>query len=249
MKSTKLFPGDPEWYFERIGCVTSSRIADVVAKRKRGDGELACRKNLKTQMIAEMLTGDTTNHFVSSAMQWGIDHETQARMEYERRTGATVIPVGLIHHPGLERCRATPDGWIKPNGLLEIKCPESWTHTEYLIDGVVPAQYIPQMMWQMACGGPEIEFVDFSSFDPRVKKEDAQMFIRRLDRDERAIGEMEDAAVQFLEELAVKAETAMNNIKFPGLEDKLRESVKKSRGQYTHEDAELIAAFNEDFVP
>ena len=231
MNDLGVIQHSPEWYHARIGMVTASKVKDAIAKRKRGEGDLACRRNLKMQMLAEILSGNTTDHYVSAAMDWGIENEPRARAEYELKTGYSVEPVGLLLHPSLERAAASPDGIVAPDGLLEIKCPETWTHIEYLSEGVVPAEYVPQMMWQMACAGPEVKWADFVSFDPRLKDE-LQLFIVRLERDDKKIAEMEEAVIEFLSELNEMAKRITANLKPQSLEAKLRESIKQSRGQY-----------------
>ena len=97
----------------------------------------------------------------------------------------------------------------------------------------------------MACCGPEIEYCDFVSFDPRIEVEDLQLFVVRRERDEKRIAEMEDAVNQFLSELIEKFESIKRNAKPQSLEEKLRASIKQA-GKY---DPDLVAAFNEDWVP
>lgn len=245
MNDLGLIQHSPEWYQARIGMMTSCKVKDAIAKRKRGEGDLACRRNLKLQMLSEILSGRTTDHYVSQAMDWGIENEPRARAEYELKTGYSVEPLGLVLHPTLSRAAASPDGWIAPDGLLEIKCPETWTHIEYLTEGVVPSDYIPQMTWQMACAGPEVKWADFCSFDPRLN-EDLQLFIVRLERDDAKIAEMEEQVTEFLSELNDMAEKLTANLKPKSLEEKLRQSVKNT-GKYT--DAQMMQMLQDEVVP
>jgi putative phage-type endonuclease len=237
----------PEWYAARIGMVTASKVKDAIVKRKRGEGDLVARRNLKLQMLAEILTGRTTDHYVSQAMDWGVEQEPRARAEYEIRTGYSVEPLGLVLHPELSRAAASPDGFIPKNGLLEIKCPETYTHLEYMAEGVIPVDYLDQMDWQMACAGSEIEWCDFVSYDPRLK-DDLQLFIVRRERNGKRIAEMEGLVMEFLEELNQMAEQVTRAAKGQSLESKLRESVKQARGRYPT-DAELRAQLADEVVP
>ena len=109
-----------------------------------------------------------------------------------------VDKVGLVIHPANDRAGASPDGLIGADGMVEIKCPKTATHIGYLTDGVVPAQYVPQMQWQMACA--ERSWNDFVSYDPRLP-EHLQLFVCRLPRDDRMIGGMEDEVAAFLSEV------------------------------------------------
>jgi hypothetical protein len=45
-----------EWFQARLGKVTASRVADVLAKIK--SGESASRRNYKIQLVSERLTGE-----------------------------------------------------------------------------------------------------------------------------------------------------------------------------------------------
>jgi putative phage-type endonuclease len=193
----------PEWFNNRLGMVTSSKVG-AIRQKKRGSGELAERRNLRFQIVAEILRSETTEHYVSPAMEWGIENEGRAKAEYEFRSGSDVEPVGLLMHPTMPRAAASPDGFIAPDGLLEIKCPETHTHLKYLDGGIVPHEYRPQMYWQMSCAGPEITWVDFVSYDPRVPEE-FQMFTARLERDDEIIAEMEKEVEQFIIEVNTMA--------------------------------------------
>jgi hypothetical protein len=89
-------------------------------------------------------------------------------------------------------------------GLVEVKCPNTSTHLETLAAGEIPAKYLPQMHWQMACTGRA--WCDFVSFDPRLP-EPLRLFIRRLDRDADAITNLEAEVRAFLQELEGKVLT------------------------------------------
>lgn len=247
MNDLGIFFPDSRWYKARIGMLTSSKIHDAIEPRKRGGThELAARRNLKMQMIAEMLTGETTEHYVSAAMDWGIECEPKAMAEYEYRTGLSAAPVGLVMHPKNPRAAATADGWVREEGgILEIKCPETYTHLEYLAAGEIPKEYLDQINWQMACCGPEIEWCDFVSYDPRIEAEELQLLVIRHERDDKRIAEMEEAGNVFLSELIQLFEQIKRQGKYPTREAKLRASIKQA-GKY---DPDLVAAFNQDFVP
>jgi len=237
-----IYYPEPEWYQARIGLVTSSKVHDAITKRQKNKAgekklphelpELAARANLKRQMIAEMLTGMTTEHYVSAAMDWGVAQEPHARVRYEYQFGANVEPLGLVMHPTNARAAATADGWVKENGLLEIKCPETYTHLEYMESGVIPSEYLDQIDWQMACAGPEIEWCDFVSYDPRIEAEELQLFVVRRERHQQRIEEMEALVNDFLDELIQKFEAIKRNAKKQTVSEKLRESIKQARGQY-----------------
>lgn len=188
--------GTAEWLAARVGCLTASAIADMIARTKTGWG--ASRDNLRARLVAERMTGIPQETFTNAAMQWGTDHEPLARAAYEVRYGVMVDQTGLVMHPSIPFSGASPDGLIGKDGLIEIKCPNTATHIEYMLGGEPPKKYQPQMLWQMECTGRE--WCDFASFDPRMP-EDLQLFVVRFQRDESRIAEMREEAVRFLNEV------------------------------------------------
>lgn len=198
MQVVECVQGSAAWFEARVGCVTASRVADVLAKLKRKDGEAAARYNYRIQLLSESLTGQPDPHYVSTWMKEGIENEPLARTAYELKTGNDVELVGFVLHPSIDRCGASPDGLIGRDGLIEIKCPKTTTHIEYLLAGVVPDEYKAQMLWQMACTGRQ--WCDFVSYDPRLP-EHLQLFIVRLTRDDKEIADMEQKVEQFIAEI------------------------------------------------
>ena len=188
--------GTPEWFAQRLGKVTASRVADIIAKTQ--SGAAASRKNYLAQLVAERLTGQAADSFKSGAMQHGTETEPMARMAYETETGQMVTEVAMIQHPKIEMAGASPDGLVGEDGLVEIKCPNTSTHIATLMADKAPSGYMAQMQWQMACTGRA--WVDFVSFDPRMP-EDMQLFIKRVPRDEKLIAEYEAEVIKFLAEV------------------------------------------------
>lgn len=196
MKILDFPQGSEEWAAARAGKVTASRIADVLAMIK--SGEAAARRDYRAQLVAEILTGHPQEDgYINAEMQWGIDNEILARGAYQVVRDTDVEPVGFVLHPRIERAGASPDGLTGP-GLVEIKCPKTATHLQYLLAGEIPTKYQPQMLWQMAC--TEGEWCDFVSYDPRLSQE-LQLFVVRFQRDEKRIKEMEAEVVRFLQEV------------------------------------------------
>ena len=198
MKIVDCRQGSAEWFDARAGKVTASDVDKVLAFLKKG-GETAARAAYKAQLVSEILTHQPAMEgYLNSFMSWGIENEPFARAAYEIRTDQTVDTVGLVLHPTIERAAASPDGLVGEDGLVEIKCPKTETHIGYMIAGVVPEQYEPQMMFQMACTGRS--WCDFCSFDGRLPLRH-QLFIKRLPRDEARIAEIDTAVLQFLSEV------------------------------------------------
>lgn len=196
-----MMQGTPEWFAERCGKVTASRVADVTAKTKTGWS--ASRANYAAQIIAERLTGVAAESYSNAAMQWGIETEPQAKAAYSFLSGNQVADVGFIPHPSIAMSGASPDGLVDEDGLLEIKCPNTATHLDTLLGAEIDGKYIKQMQWQMACTGRV--WCDFVSFDPRLPV-NLQCKIIRVQRDDGLIGSLEADVSAFVEEISEKLE-------------------------------------------
>lgn len=197
--SDEMIQGSDAWKALRLGKVTASRVADVVARIKTGYG--ASRANYMAQLIAERLTGTTAEAFTNAAMQHGTETELEARSAYEFYQGAKVTEIAFVTHPKIDQAGCSPDGLIDADGLVEIKCPQTATHLETLLGQAVPGKYETQMQFQMACTGRK--WCDFVSYDPRMP-ENMRMFIKRVPRDDKRIAELETEIAAFLLEMAVK---------------------------------------------
>lgn len=197
-----------EWFAARIGKVTASRIADLMAKTKSGYS--TSRANYMAELIAERLTGTKGDSYSSAAMQWGTDQEPNARAAYETLKGVLVQETGFVPHPTIQNSGASPDGLVGDDGLVEIKCPFTATHLEFLTYGAVPEKYNLQMQWQMACTGRA--WCDYVSYDPRLPERMA-IKIHRVMRDMHMINTIEDEVLSFLAELDRKI-TKLSNM-FP----------------------------------
>src|SRR5580765_1151731 len=133
--------GSEAWHRARLGRVTASRVADVTATVKSG-GYGASRSQYMAELIAERLTGKPAESYTNAAMQWGLDHEAEARIAYEFYANVDVVQVGFVSHPSIEMAGCSPDGLIGNDGLLEIKAPTTSTHIETLLSEKIADKYI-----------------------------------------------------------------------------------------------------------
>ncbi len=193
---TEIIQGSSEWFYQRLGKVTASRVADVIAKTKTGYS--ASRDNYMTQLVLERITQTKSEGFTSAAMEWGTTQEPFARAAYEAAQGVMVEEVGFVPHPTIEWAGASPDGLVRGNGLVEIKCPESKGMLETLLTKKVPGKYFTQMQFQMACTGRN--WCDYAVFDPRMPAK-VQLFVTRVERNNEYIAEIEAEIVKFLAEV------------------------------------------------
>jgi putative phage-type endonuclease len=188
-----------EWFAARLGKVTASRVADVIAKTKTGYS--TSRENYMAQLVVERMTQKPTESYSNAAMAWGTDQEPFARAAYELAKDVMVEEVGFVPHPNILMAGASPDGFVGVNGLVEIKCPTTSHMIEALLTKKCPQRYFTQIQFQLAC--TDRVFCDYVVFDPRMPKH-LQLFVTRIERDEDYIAHIEDEIQTFLEEVESK---------------------------------------------
>lgn len=155
----------PAWFQARLGRLTGSRAADMIATTQKGD-PAAARRDLRLQLALERLTGRPQEDvFVSHEMRRAVALEPLAVAAYEARTGCFVQRSGFLAHQELA-VGCSLDGHVGDfAGILEVKCPKSTTHLSYLEAGTVPLEYLPQIVHNLWVTGAA--WCDFLSFDDR----------------------------------------------------------------------------------
>lgn len=196
MRNDNPMQGTGEWFSARTGKLTASRMAAAMSFLKNGN-ESAARRDLKIEILAERLTDNIVQKYVTAEMQWGIDHEPMAKEAFEAKTGIKVTDIGFVDHPMIEYFGASPDGLTSDGRCIEIKCPKTTTHLSWLLDDCVPESHKPQMIVQAACTGRPVWFV---SFDPRLPVKQ-QLFIKVFEPSDTEIRQVEEMAKQFLFEV------------------------------------------------
>lgn len=202
MRIVRCEQGSAEWFEARAGKVTASEVADALRFLKKGENkgeEGKTRAKYKLALASEILTGRTSDTFVSSYMQRGTEMEPLARTAYEMKFGLEVDRVGFGIHGAIDRFGASPDGLVGKDGGVEFKCPTTENHFAYMDAGRLPSEYEPQVM---ACISVfEREWWDFMSYDNRPISRRFHIFALRVYRDEARIKQIEDGVKNFLQEV------------------------------------------------
>ena len=157
--------GSPAWCAARAGRLTGSVASAILATLKTG-GEPAARRDLRTQLALERITGGpiAEDSYTNADMARGTALEPAARAAYEQRSGALVRQVGFLQHPEL-LAGCSPDGLIDEDGLLEIKCPRPANHLRLVRAGtVVPSEHLPQITHNLWIAGAD--WCDYVSYCP-----------------------------------------------------------------------------------
>jgi predicted phage-related endonuclease len=193
-----------EWSTARLGRLTSSRAADMLAKGKKPSEESASRRNLRMQLALERITGRVQERgFYSDAMRFGENTEDLARFVYQAITGQTLVTTGFLAHTTL-MVGTSLDGHIGDfEGLIEIKVPLPATHYEALEEGKVPTAHHKQIVHALFVSGAK--WCDWMSFEPSFP-EKLRAKVIRVERDEEEIAAYEVEVRKFLAEVDAKVE-------------------------------------------
>jgi predicted phage-related endonuclease len=193
-----------DWFAERAGCITGSRMSDVMVDREVGEFKSGPRKgqpkpqplalsNYAHQLAAERLTQKPRKQIKAKALEYGKEMEPAAVASYEALIGDFVEECGFIKHPQYDFIGASPDFLVGVDGGGEIKCPESSeVHLETLLSGL-PSEHIEQIQGGLWVTGRQ--WWDFISYSPDFPEE-LRLYVQRIPRDDEYIARLETACLQ-----------------------------------------------------
>lgn len=228
-----------EWFDWHIGRPTGSHAADLLDFTLKGV-EGSKRRLYRLQKAAELLTGQyAEDRYVSPEMQWGVDHEDEARQAYSLHEEVLVEQVGFVLSDD-ERFGCSPDGLVGTKGVVELKCPKTTTHLQWALDGKIPDSHLPQCRFCLATM-PPVQWVDFASFDPRMtgRHKAKSLMIIRLMREDAEVPAMLVAIDRFLADVD-ETVRRLNEIAPP---EQLQEVPEADYGDLGITDADMDAVF------
>lgn len=179
MKILEMEQGTPEWLQARLGCPSGSGFSKLVTS---GGTPSASGETYINELIAELVTGESTHLEPNAWMVRGTELEPKARQFYEFENDVVVQEVGFCMHDTL-RCGVSPDGLVGDGGI-EIKCPKPSTHVKYLRKQKLPNEYKAQVMGCLWI--TEREWWDFISYNEVMPN-----LVIRVYRDEEYIKQLE----------------------------------------------------------
>jgi len=184
--------GSIEWKKAKLGHVSASSIADVMAK-----GKGITRHKYMVKLVAERLTGEVSESYSNDAMLHGVETEPLAKIAFENATQTLIEKTGFWKHPKIEWLGVSPDGLISTDAVIECKCPNTTTHIDYIFEDRCPIEYYKQIQCQLWVTGRAKAY--FVSYDNRLPERN-QLFVKEVARDEELIKEMETEVLLFLKE-------------------------------------------------
>ncbi|MCT8823527.1 YqaJ viral recombinase family protein [Glaesserella parasuis] len=186
--------GTEEWLTARLGIPTATGVSNIVTPSGK---KSSAWTSYLAELVAESIEG-LTEGYKSTDMLRGNQLEEQARMAYEFATGNDVVQVGGVYRNADKDMMISPDGLIPTlRKGLEIKCPKMKTHVKYIIEGVVPSEYIIQV--QVALWVTGYDSWDFVSYCPEYQKQ--TLFIHTAERDPVLMKAFDKYIPQFIETL------------------------------------------------
>lgn len=165
------------WLAARIGRITGSRLGDLMASPttkasyRKGvpfpaGSEALAKSEYRKELVVERIYRRASSHYVTRAMEQGVEREPYARMLYEADTMQVVEQVGFALHPTWDWFGCSADGLCGEDGGVELKCPTNMVHDDYAADPhVLAEEYKWQCLGCMVCF-PECSWWDLCSFNP-----------------------------------------------------------------------------------
>jgi len=163
VKTINVEQGSYEWHCLRQGCVTGTALKSALSTKKVQDTLLA-------KLVSERMTEPQISDLNSPAVARGNEMEPIARRVAAEALGLDFHETGMLQDDELERFRISPDGVCWDGALviggIEIKCPDSKKHIEYIIKNEIPVEYLPQVKAPFIMS-PDVKFWHFVSYDDR----------------------------------------------------------------------------------
>ena len=176
MRKVDVEQGSYEWHCLRQGKVTGTTLKSALGSPK-------VRQTLLYKLVAERMTEPQIADISSPDVIRGQELEPMARKAVVKKTGIEFTETGMLISDELPDFGISPDSIFEQDGKvvggLEIKCPGSKKHIEYLIDGNVPKDYFHQVKAPFVMSD-DIQWWYFASFDDR--NYELPLFIKKVCR-------------------------------------------------------------------
>ena len=141
------------------------------------------------ELVAAVATELLPDDIKAAPLQWGKDHEEEARQAYSGQTFEVIDDIGFIYQDESMRAGISPDGLVreKPKGL-ELKCPySSAVFIGFASRGDIKKEEYIQCQFSMLVTG--FDSWGFAKYDPRMKNCKKLHFIE-IERDEDMIADL-----------------------------------------------------------
>lgn len=145
---------------------------------------------LTLTLVAERITDRTEDTPMTSDMYRGVESEPYARDVYSGFYDQAVECGFMVREEDGWQLGYSPDGLVGEEGLIEIKAPRAKTQVRTVLNGEVPAQYMPQLQSGLLVTGRK--WIDFCSFNGGMA-----MYVKRVYPDPAWFAVIQAACRQF----------------------------------------------------
>ena len=170
---------------------TASEFSSFITPAR---GDYSAQSTAYAAKIVAKRLGVYTEAPPSFWMEWGTEHEVNAKVAYTKASGQEIEDVGFVLPDHTDAFGGSPDGLVEDDGLIEIKCPAPETLISYHASGGIPAQYKPQVQGLLLITGRA--WCDFFVFHPLLTP-----FIHRVYPDPKYHGKILECLSRLLEEI------------------------------------------------
>ena len=176
MRKTDIDQRSRDWHLLRWGKVTGTTLSSAI-------GTPAVQQTLLYDLVAARMVEPQITDLTSAAVTRGVELEPLALKAATTATGIPFIQTGMLLSDSMAGFGMSPDAIYEENetviGGIEIKCPGSKKHVEYLIKDELPKEYRAQVLAPFLLSD-DVEWWYFASYDDR--NYEIPLFLKRITR-------------------------------------------------------------------
>ena len=193
MKIHNFEQGTPEWFEIRRGKVTASHAQAIGNNGKGLDTYI-------NQVMAEYFSSAEKEHYSNKDTDRGHELEPIARSIYEMENNVEVSQIGFCELDEFVGC--SPDGLVREDGMIEIKCPDDKTYFNILMEEKIDSGYEWQCQMNMLI--LQRKWCDLIYYNPNFAR---SMKIFRLEANPEKFDQLEkgfETAREKIKEMTIK---------------------------------------------
>lgn len=179
----------PEWFAARCGIVTASVVGKLLTPTlKVADNDTS--RGVVAGLVAERITGEVEQSFVTDDMYRGIEAEPYARDLYSGHY-EQAVEVGFLRLDEADwTLGVSPDGLVGTEGGIEIKAPRAKGHVMTILADEVPSYYMAQVQAALLVSGRK--WWDFVSYHAGLP-----LYVKRVYPDQQWFNAIKAACIAF----------------------------------------------------
>lgn len=193
MKIHNFEQGTPEWFEIRRGKITASHAQAIGNNGKGLDTYL-------NQVMAEYFSSAEKEYYSNKDTDRGNELEPIARSIYEMENNVDVEQIGFCELDEFVGC--SPDGLVRDDGMIEIKCPDDKTYFNILMEEKIDSGYEWQCQMNMLI--LKRKWCDLIYYNPNFAR---SLKIFRLEANPEAFEQLEkgfETAREKIKEMTIK---------------------------------------------